>query len=98
MTNQLTQKEIKQAVKVGGALGNVTSVGQWYKLGHFESDEEAQGAFKLAYQQALDGMGKSIRQWMGLTEEEFNNWYRNDALPARSRLDSDNSRLYSTLK
>jgi hypothetical protein len=30
--------------------------------------------FELAYQQAMDGMGKSIKVWMGMTEPEFNEW------------------------
>lgn len=61
--------------------GEVSPVIFWYRVGHFRSEEEARGAFRLAHQQGLDGMGKSVRQWMGMTDEEFDAWMRHDALP-----------------
>jgi hypothetical protein len=76
-----TQKEMRRGVSVGGGFFDVTSVTSWYRAGHFKTDEEALGAFKLAHQQALDGMGASHAEWMGLTADEFNAWMRTDALP-----------------
>lgn len=51
--------------------------------GHFDSDDKARGAFELAYQQGLDGMGTSIAAWMGLTEAELDAWVRQGRLPSR---------------
>jgi len=79
----ITQREIRQGVDVGRGMFQVTSVSDWYKNNHFDSDEAAKGAFDLAYQQALDGMGKSIREWMGLSEDEFSAWYGNGILPQK---------------
>lgn len=62
----------------------VSSVAFWYRAGHFKSDEEAQGAFRLANQQGLDGMGASVREWMGLTPDEYSAWYSKDILPSKS--------------
>jgi hypothetical protein len=31
----------------------------------------------------MDGMGKSIQDWMGLTEVEYDAWMRDGALPKR---------------
>ena len=62
----------------------LTSAAYWYQHGHFKNDDEARGAFKLAYQQGLDGMGESIQIWMGLTTAEFNDWMRTKKLPSRS--------------
>jgi hypothetical protein len=62
-------------------------VSYWYRGGHFRNQDEAIGAFKLAYQQGLDGMGPSIQQWMGLTGPEFDAWMRDDALPAQAGLE-----------
>jgi len=72
----LTQASIKQSVKTGG--WNVTQVKDWAKVGHFNSKEELRGALKLAYQQGLDGMGKSIAHWMGLSQDEYDLWMRNE--------------------
>jgi hypothetical protein len=78
------QREHRQSIAVDtNSLHDVTSVGRWYKAGHFENEEQARGAFKLAYQQAMDGMGKSIAQWMGLSETELNAWMRSGALPPK---------------
>ena len=66
-------------------MGQVSPVGYWYKHGHFKNEDEARGAFRLAYQQGLDGMGKSIQEWMGLSEAEFDAWMRDDALPKLSK-------------
>lgn len=78
---QPTQKERRQGIDVGPGMFQVSPVAWWYRNGHFRNDEEAQGAFKLAHQQGLDGMGSSIHEWMGLTPEEYAAWYRDDTLP-----------------
>lgn len=79
-----TQKDHRQNLDIGGAMNQVSPVMYWYRAGHFKNDDEAQGAFKLAHQQGLDGMGKSIREWMGMTEEEYSTWYGKDILPVRN--------------
>ena len=61
------------------------TVASWYKCKHFKNDDEARGAFRLAYQQGLDGMGKSIPKWMGLTETEYAAWMNDDSLPTKKR-------------
>jgi hypothetical protein len=76
-----TQRQMRQGIVVDGGLRDVTSVASWYRAGHFKSTEAAAGAFELAYQQAMDGMGKSIAAWMGLTEPEFDAWMRHKTLP-----------------
>jgi hypothetical protein len=81
----VTQKEMRQGIAVDKGIRDVTSVGVWYREGHFETEEEARGAFKLAYQQGLDGMGKSIAAWMGLTDQEYDAWMREDALPPKKK-------------
>ncbi len=78
-----TQAEIKRSINTGSNIGQVSPVRYWYNNGHFKNDDEARGAFFLAYQQGLDGMGVSIRHWMGLSEEEYGEWMKNDALPPR---------------
>lgn len=60
---------------------NPSSVAFWYRNEQFKNEDEARGAFRLAYQQGMDGMGKSVQDWMGLTKEEFDAWMRSDALP-----------------
>lgn len=37
----------------------------------------------MAYQQAMDGLGTSIAEWMGLTEAELAAWHRDRSLPPR---------------
>jgi hypothetical protein len=81
----MTQKTMRRGVKVGSMPTDVSPVSYWYKSGHFENDDEARGAFELAYQQAMDGMGESIAKWMGLTEEEFNLWHEKRTLPKKKR-------------
>ncbi|CAN7747843.1 hypothetical protein [Duganella sp. LjRoot269] len=76
-----TQRQMRQGIVVDGGLRDVTSVTSWYRAGHFKSTEAASGAFELAYQQAMDGMGKSISAWMGMTESEFDVWMRHKTLP-----------------
>lgn len=78
-----TQREIRHGVDVGPQMGQVSPVVYWYRTGHFKSDEEARGAFELAYQQAMDGMGTSVSAWMGLTSEEYDAWRRDGTLPPR---------------
>jgi len=79
----MNQKEHRRQIDVGPGMHQVSPVMYWYKAGHFASDEEARGAFKLAYQQGLDGLGRSIAQWMGLTEDQFNAWMRSEKIPSR---------------
>ena len=76
-------KEEKQGVDVGSGFYQVCPVAFWYLNGHFKNEDEASGAFTLAYQQGLDGMGKSISEWMGFTETEYGLWHRKGALPNR---------------
>ena len=76
-----TQKDNRQKIDVGAGMFQVSPVMYWYKAGHFKNEDEAQGAFKLAHQQGLDGMGKSIHEWMGLTVEEYGEWYSKNTLP-----------------
>jgi hypothetical protein len=64
-------------------MGQVSAAMHWYKADHFANDDEARGAFRLAYQQGMDGMGTSVQEWMGLTDEQFNNWMRGEILPKR---------------
>jgi len=61
----------------------VTTVAQWYRTGLFNSEEEARGAFRLAHQQGLDGMGTGVSAWMGLNEQEYDSWMRDDSLPPK---------------
>lgn len=83
--SKISQREIRQGVVVDGGHMDVSSVTSWYRADHFKSEEAAAGAFELAYQQAMDGMGKSIESWMGMTEAEFNEWIRNKTLPAKKK-------------
>ncbi|KAL0630591.1 hypothetical protein Q9L58_010566 [Maublancomyces gigas] len=79
----VTQRTMRQGIAVDKGLRDVTSVTSWYRAGHFNTAEATAGAFELAYQQAMDGMGKSIQDWMGMTEPEFNEWMRNKTLPSK---------------
>jgi hypothetical protein len=80
----MNQREMKQDINIGG-MGGVMTVASWYKHKHFKNDDEVRGAFRLAYQQGLDGMGKSIPKWMGLTEVEYAAWMKDDSLPTKKR-------------
>jgi hypothetical protein len=80
---QMSQREMKQRIDVGPAIGQVSPVIYWYRHGHFSSEEQAQGAFELAYQQGMDGMGSTVAKWMGLTDAEFDAWMRSKALPKK---------------
>ena len=71
----------RQKIDVGPGMSQVSTAMYWYKGGQFRSEEEARGAFRLAYQQGMDGMGVSVRDWMGLTEPQFNAWMSADTLP-----------------
>lgn len=64
---------------------NLVTVAGLYRAGHFKTDLEAQGAFELAHQQALDGLGGSVADWMGLTKAEYAAWFESDTLPVRAR-------------
>lgn len=79
--SKITQREMRHGIVVDRGLRDVGSVTWWYRQGHFKSNEAAAGAFELAYQQGMDGMGKSVAAWMGMTEAEFDEWMRNNVLP-----------------
>jgi len=76
-----TQKDHRRQIDVGSNMRQVSLVSYWYKSGHFKNEDEARGAFRLAYQQGLDGMGNSISEWMGLTSEQYDAWMRDGSLP-----------------
>src|SRR5271166_1885722 len=76
------QSAAKADVKVDGGFLDVSSARFWWEAEHFDSPSEARGAFKLAYQQGMDGMGSSPQEWMGLDEKAFGAWMRNGALPS----------------
>lgn len=80
------QQRIRESVRVGPYLSDVSPVAYWYNSGYFLNDDEARGAFKLAKQQGLDGMGMSVREWMGLTEAEYDAWMKSEALPRKRPL------------
>ena len=80
-----TQADHRRSIAVGPTLNQVSPAMYWFKHGHFENEDEARGAFKLAHQQGLDGMGKSIADWMGMTTEQYDAWMRHGALPSLPR-------------
>ena len=43
-------------------------------VGHFKTDEEARGAFELAYQQGRRAHAVHAADWMGLTNDEYEAW------------------------
>ena len=75
------QARYRQKINVGPRLTQVSPVMYWYASRYFKNEDEARGAFRLAHQQGLDGMGRSISEWMGLTPEQYDAWMRDDALP-----------------
>ena len=79
----VTQAEKRRGIDVGPRVGQVSTAMYWYKGGHFANDDEARGAFRLAYQQGMDGMGTSVQDWMGLTDTQFDAWMRGEVLPKR---------------
>ena len=78
----MTQKSHRRKIDVGPAMSQVSPAVYWYRKGFFRTKEQARGAFELAYQQGMDGMGASVEQWMGFTEDEFAAWMANGTLPA----------------
>lgn len=78
---KMTQREMRQGISVDEGFASVVSVTGLYRADFFRTEEAAMGAFKLACQQGLDGMGKSIGEWMGLTEAEYDAWMRDQTLP-----------------
>lgn len=78
---KITQRQMRQGIAVDDGLTSVVSVTSLYRADFFRTEEAAMGAFQLACQQGLDGMGKSIGEWMGMTEAEYDNWMRDKALP-----------------
>jgi hypothetical protein len=81
----MKQREHRQRIDVGSLMSQVSPVAYWHKHGHFKNEEQARGAFELAYQQGMDGMGTSVAQWMGLTDSEFDAWMRDGTLPPMKR-------------
>ncbi len=79
------EREARKRISVGAGMNQVSPVGYWYKHGRYRSDDEARGAFDLAHQQYLDGLGETAAQWMGLTADEFNAWYADGTLPPRTK-------------
>jgi hypothetical protein len=77
---KINQADVRRGVDVGPMV-QVSPAMYWYEHGHFKNDDEARGAFRLAYQQGMDGMGTSVEGWMGLTSVQFAAWMRDDALP-----------------
>lgn len=77
----MSQKEHRQKIDVGPGMAQVSPVMYWYRNNMFKNEDEARGAFKLAHQQGLDGLGASVAGWMGLTPEQYDAWMRNDSLP-----------------
>jgi hypothetical protein len=82
---KMYERDHRQRIDIGPKMSQVSPVAYWYRCGHFKNEEQANGAFELAYQQAMDGMGASASGWMGLTEEEFDAWMRNRALPIKRK-------------
>lgn len=66
-------------------FSGISTVTGWYRAGAFRTEAEARGALALAHQQALDGMGRSVAEWMGLTSDELDAYVRDDVLPERKR-------------
>lgn len=81
--HHVSQASIRQSVDIGPELNQVSSVAYWYRSNYFANDDEARGAFRLAYQQGLDGMGRSIHEWMGMTDKEYAGWMNNEELPEK---------------
>jgi hypothetical protein len=77
----MNQKEKRQGIDVGPGMFQVSTAAYWYRNGHFKNEDEARGAFFLAYQQGMDGMGKSVAKWMGFNEKEFAFWMKDDSIP-----------------
>ena len=74
----MSSKQIKPLV-------TLSTVTDWYRADHFETEEQARGAFELAWQQFLDGCGKSATQWTGMTEDEINAWASRGELPPKKK-------------
>lgn len=58
------KKKLSTSVQVSKGV-NVSTVAWWYQKGLFRNEDEAMGAFKLAYQQGMDGLGPSVEAWIG---------------------------------
>ncbi len=82
---QPTQKDHRRSVRVGPTIADVSPAAYWYRADFFKNEDEAQGAFRLAHQQGLDGMGESVAAWMGLTADEYDAWMRNNTLPPKTK-------------
>ena len=77
-------RQCRKKIDVDHRMKQVSPALYWYKHGYFKNEDEARGAFKLAYQQGMDGMGKSVQKWMGMTAEEFDLFMRHDSIPRKS--------------
>lgn len=91
---QLEAEKLKRAGQVTGAKVTVNVDGReaavitpraLQSAGLFLSEEEANGAFKLAYHQAKD-LGIPPHQWLGLTKGEMIAWRRYASLPVAERI------------
>jgi len=81
--NHASQASARRNIDIGPELNQASPVAYWYRNNYFVNDDEARGAFRFAYQQGLDGMGRSIHEWMGLTEIEYSEWLKNEELPVK---------------
>ena len=80
MTEDAIQKGVKRSLETPGGRG-LSTVGFWYKAGHFKTKAHAEGAFELAHLQYMDGVASSHAEWMGLTDAELTAWMESGALP-----------------
>jgi hypothetical protein len=67
--------------------GLVSRLTDWARTPNlFENDEQVKGALTLAYQQYMDGMGRDLQHWVGITDQEFRQWRDTGQLPNRLRV------------
>lgn len=78
--NHTDQATHRQEIEVGAGSEQVSPVMYWIEQGLLDG-EAARGAFFLAYQQSLDGMGKSKCEWLGISEEQMSDYIRFDKIP-----------------
>jgi hypothetical protein len=63
------------------AKKHIRTVMELYRDDVFKNRIEARGAFELAYQQGVAGLGDSVQEWMGLNDREYDDWLRDETLP-----------------
>lgn len=78
------QAKIRREIACGSGFGLLSTVNGFYRVGMFDSPEQVEGAFKLAYQQTQDGMGATEAAWMGLSEKEWCAWKGSGTIPEPS--------------